>query len=163
MCETCGKPAIVHVASEAGGLGTLRHFCINCALAQESHARMTRSELNKDAIVILFGVALLSLSVLADWLELGKSQGWGYRQFIGLGMGLALVGTGAALRAMTVMFTGLVFVGLTVLADWLGLGSGGFGWQQITGTVVGAICIMTGVLLATRRRMGDMFQGPPPQ
>ena len=40
---------------------------------------------------------------------------------------------------------GIVLIALALLADQIGLGSGGFGWKQITALVVGALLVLCGL------------------
>ena len=52
---------------------------------------------------------------------------------------------GIALAAL-----GLVLIILSAFADSFRFGTGGFGWKQITGLVVGAVALAAGGALAAR-------------
>jgi hypothetical protein len=51
---------------------------------------------------------------------------------------------------------GIVIAAVSALLDELGFGTGGFGWKQITGVVVGLVLAGAGVAIAyaTRSRVG---------
>ncbi len=49
------------------------------------------------------------------------------------------------------LITGIVILGLSLLADRLGLGVAGFGPMQIAGTIVGAIVIALGLFLILKK------------
>jgi len=49
------------------------------------------------------------------------------------------------------LITGIVMLGLSLLADRLGLGVAGFGPMQIAGTIVGAIVIALGLFLTLKK------------
>ena len=49
------------------------------------------------------------------------------------------------------LITGTVILGLSLLADRLGLGVAGFGPMQIAGTIVGAIVIALGLFLILKK------------
>jgi len=49
------------------------------------------------------------------------------------------------------LITGIVILGLSLLADRLGLGVAGFGPMQIAGTIVGAIVIALGLFLTLKK------------
>ena len=60
------------------------------------------------------------------------------------------------------LITGIVILGLSLLADRLGIGTAGFGTQQITGTMVGAIVIALGLFL-TSKKPSPTSEPLPPQ
>lgn len=47
---------------------------------------------------------------------------------------------------------GIVVLLVSLLANQLGLGSPGFGFKQIIGTVLGAVVTVLGIVLATRQK-----------
>jgi hypothetical protein len=50
-------------------------------------------------------------------------------------------------RSLALIIIGMVLVLLSLVADMLGVGAhAGFGWKQITGTVVGVVLSVVGVL-----------------
>ncbi len=49
------------------------------------------------------------------------------------------------------LIAGIVILGLSLLADRLGIGVAGFGPMQITGTIVGAIVIALGLFLTLKK------------
>ena len=95
---------------------------------------------------------VLTLSIAADTLAFGGSEGFGWRQQIGLILAAAVLLMGALARSATLAVVGLVGCGLSFLADSLGFGSGeGFGNQQISGVLLGATLIVIGPVLSRRR------------
>jgi hypothetical protein len=49
---------------------------------------------------------------------------------------------------VVLLLVGLVVFAASMLADFIGYGgSDAFGWKQITGSVVGAIVLITGIIL----------------
>lgn len=162
VCEKCGGPAIVHIRSEAGEYPDMHHFCMGCAALEESAAPVRSRRRNEGAVLIAVGLFTFLLSVFADQLKFGRSEGFGWKQFVGAWIGMILVGVGAIMRIATVLVIGLIFTLLTVLADWLGFGSkAGFGWQQMCGTALGAGLAAAGLVLAGRRRTARGLNGGP--
>lgn len=53
--------------------------------------------------------------------------------------------------ALIVLVLGILLVLVSLLADVLGIGSGGMGWRQITGAVVGVVVAIIGGVLRSRR------------
>ncbi len=49
------------------------------------------------------------------------------------------------------LIVGIVILGLSLLADRLGIGVAGFGPMQITGTIVGAIVLALGLFLTLKK------------
>ena len=49
------------------------------------------------------------------------------------------------------LIVGIVILGLSLLADRLGIGVAGFGPMQITGTIAGAIVIALGLFLTLKK------------
>jgi len=47
---------------------------------------------------------------------------------------------------------GIIVLLVSLLANQLGLGSPGFGFKQIIGTVLGAVVTVLGIVLATRQK-----------
>jgi len=98
------------------------------------------------------GLYLVSLSLFADVLGIGGSEGFGWQQGAGLVLGGVLLLTGALLRVPTLLAIGLATGVLTLLADWLALGdSEGFGGHQVLGTLMGMALTMVGLGLAHAR------------
>ena len=60
------------------------------------------------------------------------------------------------------LIAGIVILGLSLLADRLGIGVAGFGPMQITGTIVGAIVIALGLFL-TSKKPSPTSEPLPPQ
>src|SRR5262249_9659836 len=108
--------------------------------------------LNYGAILISVGVITLLLSVFADQLKFGNSQGFGFKQDLGLAMAMICVFTAALIRVPTLLVIGVLGGGLTVLADVLQFGHDpGFGWHQQLGTLVGATLVLCGWLESRRQ------------
>jgi len=59
------------------------------------------------------------------------------------------------------LIVGIVIFGLFLLADRLGIGTAGFGTQQITGTIVGAIVIALGLFLNFKKPSPTSEPLPP--
>ena len=59
------------------------------------------------------------------------------------------------------LIAGIVIFGLFLLADRLGIGTAGFGTQQITGTIVGAIVIALGLFLTLKKPSPSSDPSPP--
>jgi hypothetical protein len=118
-----------------------------------------RGRLNVAAVLFSTGAFVLLVSLLADWLAFGSSSGFGYKQFLGLGVAGILVLLGALMRIPTMFVIGLIVGVLALLADWLGFGNAtGFGWQQITGVALGCCLLACGAISARARRDGA-FEG----
>ena len=150
-CERCGQPAIVHITSE-GNAGGVRHLCLDCADREDAMVRRVERGLNHAAILIVTGLMGLFISVFADVLNWGEGQAFGYKQLVALVLAGGGVLVGAVTRIPTLYVVGVITGGLTLVADWVQFGkSPGFGWEQMTGTVIGILLIIAGVGLARRR------------
>jgi hypothetical protein len=49
-------------------------------------------------VILVIGIVILVLSVLADALGLGRVEGFGWKQALGVVVGIALIGVGYYLR-----------------------------------------------------------------
>ena len=49
-------------------------------------------------VILVIGIVILALSVLADALGLGRVEGFGWKQGLGVVVGIALIGVGYYLR-----------------------------------------------------------------
>lgn len=148
-CEKCGEPAIVHITGSDAG--PTRHLCLQCA-AEEDVAPQRERVLNFVVILIVVGLFILFISVLADSLGFGDIEGFGWKQMIGLVLGVTLVLAGGLMRVPTITVVGLMITGITLLADWLGFGSSeGFGIQQVCGVLFGSALVVVGLTKAGRR------------
>jgi hypothetical protein len=50
-------------------------------------------------------------------------------------------------RSLVLIIIGMILVLLSLVADMLGVGAhAGFGWKQMTGTIVGVVLAVVGVL-----------------
>jgi len=145
----------------------MQHLCMDCADAEElseSRAmrriprRLRRVEIG--AVLVVLGLFTLGLSALADVLQFGSSEGFGWRQGIGLLLAGFLVFSGLLFRALVFMVIGLSIGLLTLLADALAFGSSpGFGCQQVFGSFLGAgIAFLGGCVL----RRPNESEGAPP-
>lgn len=150
-CQSCGAPAVVHVTAVADSAPTVRHFCHACA--DQAHLERAQRRRYRGAIAAAgaIGVVVLSLSLSADWLRFGRSEGFGGYQQIGVILGLLLFSLGAAARAPTLVIVGAFTGVLSLLADWFDFGRAeGFGWQQILGSLVGAAIIVSAIVVARK-------------
>lgn len=145
-CERCGRPALVHITSEVEQDGGVRHLCLACADQVDAAIHARDRNLNHRAILISVGLFTLGLSLVADRIGLGRVSGFGWKQDAALALGLLLLGVGALIRATTLVIIGGMVTTVTLLAGWMGLGSGGgFGFKQMTGTALGLVMIAGGV------------------
>jgi len=155
VCARCGAPAIVHITDLAAGGPKMRHLCRLCADASgadvPSRSAGGRSALA--AVIIAVGLYVVALSTLADYLEFGRTAGFGSVQRAGLIVAGIILLLGAIAKAPTLLIIGMVTGVLDLLADWLAFGqSPGFGWQQKTGTALGLLLILIGMAVARFRR-----------
>ncbi len=151
VCERCGEPALVHITSEASSGPTMRHLCLRCADAEQPDRPARDRFLNYGAILFSLGAFVVLLSAFADVLRFGRSEGFGPRQAVGLGIALVCIFTAAIVRVPTLMVFGILAGGLTILADVLKFGHGpGFGWNQMLGVAVGLALILSGYLESRR-------------
>ena len=154
ICETCGVPAVVHINSGACAGPRMRHLCFGCADSEDMSAASRKRRLNPGAVLAAVGLMMLVISLLADVFAFGSSDGFGWRQLVGVALAGALVLIGAAMWVPTLLAVGVIGVVMTVLADWLAFGSAeGFGWQQALGCLVGVGVAIGGLDLARRREL----------
>ena len=157
VCERCGKPANVHITGERYNGENMRHLCVSCTISEREISSSKGRSLNYGAILLSVGLFVLVISSFADILRFGSGEGFGLKQFTGLTIAGLLVLIGAVTKISTVLVIGLIGCILTVLADWLGFGSAdGFGWQQLSGLILGAGLIGLGLRVA-RRINGSRF------
>ena len=149
VCEACGAPlAVSGAGQDAPGPASPPLLCAGCAQSHEALRVAPGQGVNRAAILMSVGLFVLALSGLADVLAFGSHEGFGWRQGLGLGLAGVLVLTGAMMRIQTLFVIGLIIGLLTLLADWLGFGDApGFGWQQISGSLLGAALIVIGLLV----------------
>jgi hypothetical protein len=148
-CENCEEAAFVHIKSEVAGQVVVRHLCRRCADVEDNVVPPRERGLDAAIVVTTTGLLVLVTSVLADPLGFGSSEGFGWQQWTGVAVAAILTLIGAIMRVSTLLVVGLIIGGVTILADWLGLGSAeGFGWQQILGSALGVLLIAIGLLVA---------------
>jgi hypothetical protein len=112
----------------------------------EPSAAPRERSLNRGAILICVGVFTLAITLFADQIGFGQESGFGWKQDIALALGAILVAAGALLRIATLLVIGVIIAVLTLLADWLRLGSvEGFGLKQLTGSLLGVVLIVAGL------------------
>jgi hypothetical protein len=58
---------------------------------------------------------------------------------------------GGKTAGIVVLVVGIVILLLSLLADAMGIGGGGFGPRQIAGTVVGAVVTIVGLVLTLKK------------
>ncbi len=154
ICETCGVPAVVHINSGAYAGPSMRHLCFECADREDMNAASHRRGLNPGAVLAAVGLMMLVISLLADIMAFGGSEGFGWRQLLGVALAGVMVLIGAAMWVPTLLAVGLIGVVMTILADWLAFGNAeGFGWQQILGCLIGVGLAFAGLDLARRREL----------
>lgn len=152
-CERCGEPARVHITSEVVQDGGIHHLCLSCADQLDEAVQARDHSLNHRAVLICVGAFTLVLSLLADYIGIGRSQGFGWKQDAVLAVGLLLAGAGALIRAMTLLVIGGMITAIALVGDWAGLGDdGGFGAKQMTGAALGLAMIIVGITYARIRR-----------
>ncbi len=154
ICETCGVPAVVHINSGASAGPRMRHLCFGCADREDMSAGSCKRRLNPGAVLAAVGLMMLVISLLADYLAFGGSEGFGWRQLLGVALAGVMILIGAAIWVPTLLAVGLIGAVMTILADRLAFGSSdGFGWQQILGCLVGVCLSFGGIDLARRREL----------
>jgi hypothetical protein len=131
------------------GQVVVRHLCLRCADVEENVVPPRERRLNVPILVTTVGLLVLVISVFADPLGFGSSEGFGWQQSTGVALAVILALTGAIMLIPTLLVVGLITGGVTLLADWLRFGSAeGFGWQQILGSALGVLLIAIGLLVA---------------
>lgn len=154
ICETCGVPAVVHINSGAYAGPRMRHLCFGCADQEDTSAASLKRTLNPGAVLAAVGLMMLLISLLADVLAFGGSEGFGWRQLLGVALAGVMVLIGAAMWIPTLLAVGLIGLVMTILADWLAFGSAdGFGWQQALGCLVGVGLAFGGLDQARRKEL----------
>lgn len=144
-CDLCGTPAVVHIGGDMEMHPRLRHLCAACADAEELARPDRDRRLDHAAVLVAVGFSILFISVFADVLAFGGSEGFGWKQWAGMALAGILVMVGVAMWIPTVLVIGLFVGGLTALADYLGFGNAsGFGLQQIGGALLGLGMVMVG-------------------
>jgi len=124
----------------------MRHLCLDCAEQLDAAINSGDRSLNHRAILVSVGMFTLVLSLAADYIGIGRMAGFGWKQDVALGLGIVLLGAGALIRAGTLLAIGGLVTVITLVAGWVGLGSGGgFGFKQITGTALGLLMILGGI------------------
>ena len=151
ICERCKAPALVHITTDDGNGMTVHHFCLKCADEEPLVPRLIDNRVNYAAILIVTGLLVLLISVGADVLAFGSGAGFGWQQWCGIVLGCLLLITGAISRVSTLLVIGLITIIITLLADWLGFGdTSGFGIHQISGTLMGVVMIVAGLMIGRR-------------
>jgi hypothetical protein len=153
ICERCGEPANIHITSERTGAMGMRHLCLRCVEIEPAVRQRRKRAFNAGAAVMCIGAMVLFISLFADQLAFGQSQGFGQWQIFGVLMAAALVGVGAVMRIPTLMVVGLSEGCLSSLADWLDFGSSpGFGRSQWAGSILGGVLIGVGLVIVMMRK-----------
>lgn len=148
QCERCGAPALVHISNDSGQGDAFRHLCLDCADAEDAGVLQVEAGLNLAAVLMVVGLMVLVMSAAADYLRFGYAEGFGIWQRLGMLLGAGGVLMGALTRTSTILVIGLITGVVTLLADWLGFGNTeGFGIQQLSGCMLGAVLIVTGALI----------------
>ncbi len=149
VCEDCGADLTVARVGEEAWEPGMRLLCDACGEAHEDSWPASGRGVNRAAILTSVGLFVLLVSVLADVLAFGSHSGFGWKQGLFLGLAGVLILTGAMVRISTLFVIGLIIGLLTLLADWLGFGNApGFGWHQVSGSLLGASLIAAGLAVA---------------
>lgn len=120
--------------------------------------RMTRPETG--VILIAVGLFVFGVSALADVLQFGSSEGFGWQQDVGLALAAIFMLTGSLFGVMMLVVIGVFIGSLTLLADFVSFGSNpGFGVQQLAGSLIGAVILAVG--LRTLRKKAASSSVPP--
>lgn len=151
-CERCGGAALVHMTHEIGQGPGVRHLCLDCAEWLDDPVPARDQSVSRGAILVAVGAFTLILSLFADQLDLGREEGFGWKQYLAVTLGVVLVTAAAIVRVGTLLIIGGLFVIVVALADWLGLGSqAGFGLRQASGCLLGLALTLGGAVRARRR------------
>ena len=154
ICETCGLPAVVHINSGAYAGPRMRHLCFGCADSEDMSPASRTRRLNPGAVLAAVGLMMLVISLLADVFAFGSSDGFGWRQLVGVALAGVMILIGAAVWVPTLLAVGLISMVMAIIADWLAFGSAeGFGWQQTLGCLVGLGLAFGGLDLARRQEL----------
>lgn len=152
-CEMCGAPLRLPAQGRGGLERAIPLLCSACAEEESASYRPRSRGLHRAAILLSVGGFVLTLSIFADWLQFGRSRGFGWHQFAGVGLAGVLLLIGAVMRVATVSVIGVIVGGLAILADWLGFGNAeGFGAHQKAGVLAGVLLIVVGLLVARLAR-----------
>lgn len=101
--------------------------------------------------MLAIGLFVFTVSALADLLQFGNSEGFGWQQGAGLILAAVLAMMGSLFGVLALVVIGVVIGLLTLLADFFSFGSHPeFGVQQILGSFVGAILMLVGLRLIRR-------------
>ena len=157
-CNSCGKPAIVHISNMIRGKRVALNLCTVCAdrrarsggePGQRFRLRLTRTDMG--GILISVGLFVFAVSSLADLLKFGSGEGFGWKQEAGLALAGMLALTGSVFGVLMLIVIGVVIGTLTLLADLLAFGSNaGFGIQQLIGSLIGLAVMMAGLRIVSR-------------
>jgi len=149
VCQDCGAPANTHISSVTGaGLG-MEHLCNLCANTRYSATRDDTHRRSRGVVLILVGSFVLFISLFADQLAFGHSDGFGWRQAAGFGVACLVFLIGTLVRVPALIVSGMGIGGVALLADWMQLGAmHGFGRQQAMGVLFGALMILVGIMVS---------------
>lgn len=165
VCERCGAPARFHITGEQTGVATVRHLCIDCVIADSGDSSdKPKDVLGRVAVLVSIGLLVLGLSLFADFLKLGRVEGFGTYQTIAVVATGILAATGLSMRVPLMAVTGLLMGIIVVLADWIHLGAvPGFGYNQAMGVLLGLLLILAGFLLFHRHRRDRLAMPTSPE
>lgn len=157
-CDLCGAPAIVQISNIIQGQRVAIHLCTECADRRSLSARRTHQQLSLGlkqtevgAILVALGLFVFGVSALADLLQFGSSDGFGWRQGAGLILAGLLALMGSVVGVLVLVVIGAIIGVLTLLADFLAFGSNaGFGIQQQIGVLMGSMILLAGLRVMRR-------------
>ncbi len=101
---------------------------------------------------MLVGMVIAFISLFADALPLGGSNGFGRHQWIGVALSGLVLLCGAAMRAPVLLVVGAVIGGLSLGADYLRADGAEFGAVQRAGLLLGVALLAAGGLRLSRQR-----------
>ena len=127
----------------------MEHLCNLCANTHDSAMRDATHRRGRGVVLILVGSFVLFISLFADQLAFGHSDGFGWRQAAGLGVACLVFLIGTLVRVPALIVSGVAIGGVALLADWMQLGAmEGFGRQQTLGVMFGSLMILGGIMVS---------------
>lgn len=133
-----------------------RHFCLHCADQARSRAPaglVAESHLNVASWLLAAGFVLAALAISADQLGLQGHYGFGWRQRVGVALGVVGLAAATLVRSNVLALANLSVIALAALVDVLHIGgSAGPGWKQQALALLATAMLGWGVWLKRRAR-----------
>jgi hypothetical protein len=141
----------VHISNEEAQGQTLRHLCLTCADKEYLDSLRPKPWMNWATLLVTVGGVILFVSLLADKLGLGESEGFGWKQTGLMVLAAVVVQIGAVIQIPTLLLAGLIAGLIGAAADYVGFGNApDFGVQQMAGTALGSLLVIVGLVVARR-------------